>query len=174
MSPTTSLNWGRRLGVALAAAALLAACTTPGPDPQGGAGAQASAAGQGAQGAPAAGTIAEFVQVVTDRVFFTVNSSSLSVEARQTLNLQAQWLLLYQNYAITIEGHADERGTREYNLALGDRRANAVRNYLMALGIDQERILTISSGEERPADPGHDESAWAQNRRAVTTVATTG
>ena len=84
------------------------------------------------------------------------------------------WLKQYPDVVITIEGHADERGTTEYNLALGDRRANAVRNYLMALGVDQERILTISYGEERPADPGHDDSAWGQNRRAVTTVATTG
>jgi peptidoglycan-associated lipoprotein len=170
MSPTTSLNWGRRLGVALAAAALLAACTTPGPDPQGGAGAQASAAGQGAQGAPAAGTIAEFVQVVTDRVFFTVNSSSLSVEARQTLNLQAQWLLLYQNYAITIEGHADERGTREYNLALGARRATAVRDYLVASGVSPGRIDTISYGKERPVALCATDSCWTQNRRSVTVL----
>jgi peptidoglycan-associated lipoprotein len=90
------------------------------------------------------------------------------------LDGQAAWLKQYPNVIVTIEGHADERGTREYNLALGDRRATAVKNYLVALDISPSRILTISYGEERPADAGHSETAWSQNRRAVTTVATTG
>jgi peptidoglycan-associated lipoprotein len=111
---------------------------------------------------------------VGDRVFFDYDSSVLSPQATQTLDKQAAWLKQYPNVIVTIEGHADERGTREYNLALGDRRANAVRNYLVALQISGDRILTISYGEERPADPGHDETAWAKNRRAVTMVSTPG
>ena len=97
----------------------------------------------------------------------------LSPQRPETLDGQAAWLDQYANALVTIEGHADERGTREYNLALGDRRANAVHNYLVALDIPPSRILTISYGEERPSDPGHDEQAWTENRRAVTTVTTT-
>ena len=93
--------------------------------------------------------------------------------ATQTLDRQAAWLQQYPDVVLTVEGHTDERGTREYNLALGDRRANAVKNYLVALGIDPGRILTISYGEERPAEPANDETAWAKNRRAVSVVSTT-
>ena len=92
--------------------------------------------------------------------------------ATQTLDRQAAWLKQYPDVIVTVEGHADERGTREYNLALGDRRASAVKNYLVALQVSDDRILTLSYGEERPDDPGHDEAAWAQNRRAVTVVNT--
>jgi peptidoglycan-associated lipoprotein len=88
------------------------------------------------------------------------------------LDRQAAWLKQYPDVIVTVEGHADERGTREYNLALGDRRASAVKNYLVALQVSDDRILTISYGEERPDDPSHDEGAWAQNRRAVTVVNT--
>jgi peptidoglycan-associated lipoprotein len=144
-----------------------------------GAGAEAGGAGSGISsrelaGQPAPGTQEDLAVSVGDRVFFDYDSVVLNAEATSVLDGQAAWLKQYPDVVITIEGHADERGTTEYNLALGDRRANAVRNYLMALGIDQERILTISYGEERPADPGHTDSAWGQNRRAVTTVATTG
>lgn len=107
---------------------------------------------------------------VGDRVFFDYDSAVLSPLATQTLDRQAAWLQQYPDVSVTIEGHADERGTREYNLALGDRRANAVKNYLVALDLDPARVLTISYGEERPAEPGNDESAWAKNRRAVTVV----
>lgn len=107
---------------------------------------------------------------VGDRVFFAYDSAVLSEVAAQTLDRQAAWLKRYPDVTVTIQGHADERGTREYNLALGDRRANSVKNYLVALDIDPSRILTISYGEERPAAPGHDETAWAKNRRAVTVV----
>jgi peptidoglycan-associated lipoprotein len=110
---------------------------------------------------------------VGDRVFFDYDSSVLSPTATQTLDRQAAWLKQYPNVIVTIEGHTDERGTREYNLALGDRRANAVKNYLVALQVSSDRLLTISYGEERPVDPGHDEAAWAKNRRAVTVVTTT-
>jgi peptidoglycan-associated lipoprotein len=94
----------------------------------------------------------------------------LSPVATETLDRQAAWLRQYPNLQVTVEGHADERGTREYNLAIGDRRATAAKNYLLALGIPADRILTISYGEERPADAGNDEAAWANNRRAVTVV----
>jgi peptidoglycan-associated lipoprotein len=109
---------------------------------------------------------------VGDRIYFDYDSAVLTPTATQTLGSQAAWLQGYQDVTVTIEGHADERGTREYNLALGDRRANAVKNYLIALNVDPVRILTISYGEERPAEPGHDEAALAKNRRAVTVVNT--
>ena len=105
-----------------------------------------------------------------DRVFFALDSSELSSEARTTLDKQAAWLKARPNLAITIEGHCDERGTREYNLALGERRATAVKNYLVAQGISDGSVKTISYGKERPAVPGSDETAWSQNRRGVTVV----
>ena len=113
------------------------------------------------------GSVADFRQNVGDRVFFDTDMSNIREDGRQTLNRQAEWLKKYTNYPITIEGHCDERGTREYNLALGERRATAVRNYLVALGIDAGRMQTISYGKERPAVLGSDEAAWAQNRRGV-------
>ena len=119
---------------------------------------------------PAPGTQADLVVNVGDRVFFDTDSSDLSAPARETLANQSSWLGQYPNLTVTVEGHADERGTREYNLALGERRANAVRNYLIALGIDAGRIDVISYGKERPAVPGYDESSWSQNRRGVTKV----
>ncbi|NBC96815.1 MAG: peptidoglycan-associated lipoprotein Pal [Deinococcus-Thermus bacterium] len=124
----------------------------------------------GQAGAPAPGTVAEFVEVVGDRVFFGFDRSDLSANARATLDRQAEWLREYPEVQVQIEGHTDERGTRNYNLALGDRRATAVRNYMVALGIDPARISTISYGEERPVALGSNEEAWAQNRRAVTVV----
>jgi peptidoglycan-associated lipoprotein len=124
----------------------------------------------GQPGAPAPGTVAEFVEVVGDRVFFGFDRSDLSANARATLDRQAEWLQQYSDVQVQIEGHADERGTRNYNLALGDRRATAARNYLVALGIAPSRISTISYGEERPVALGSNEEAWAQNRRAVTVV----
>lgn len=107
---------------------------------------------------------------VGDRIFFGYDRVDLTPEGRQTLDLQAEWLKRYPNVTVTIEGHADERGTREYNLALGDRRANTVRGYLVSQGIDTARIQTISYGKERPAVFGADDQSWAQNRRAVTKV----
>ena len=105
-----------------------------------------------------------------DRVLFETDSYSLDDEDRRTLDTHAAWLARYPNVRVTIEGHADERGTREYNVALGDRRANAARNYLQARGVAANRINVISWGKERPEALGSDESAWAQNRRAVTVV----
>lgn len=123
-----------------------------------------------AQGGPTPGTQADLVVNVGDRIFFGTDRYDLSNEARATLDKQAAWLNQYSSLNVTIEGHADERGTREYNLALGERRANSVRNYLSALGIGPSRVSTVSYGKERPAVPGANESAWNQNRRAVTKV----
>ncbi len=118
---------------------------------------------------PVAGSQADFVaSVAADRIFFDTDKSDVDDEDRATLRSQAEWLLRYPAKRVTIEGHCDERGTREYNLALGERRANAAKNYLAALGIDPARITTISYGKERPAALGSDEASWAQNRRAVT------
>lgn len=108
---------------------------------------------------------------VGDRVFFAFNKSDLSTEARATLDKQAAWLKQYASINVVVEGHCDERGTREYNLALGERRATTVKNYLIADGVPASRIKTISYGKERPAVLGSNEAAWAQNRRGVTVVA---
>jgi len=116
------------------------------------------------------GSVADFRQNVGDRVFFDTDMSTIREDGRQTLNRQAEWLKKYTNYQITIEGHCDERGTREYNLALGERRANAARQYLAAQGIPAARLKTISYGKERPDPVGSDEAAWARNRRAVTAL----
>ena len=107
---------------------------------------------------------------VGDRVFFGYDQVDLSPEARSTLERQAAWLKTYPNNSITIEGHADERGTREYNLALGEKRATSTKSYLQSLGVDGSRLNTISYGKERPAVPEASASAWSQNRRAVTVV----
>ena len=117
------------------------------------------------------GSRRDFLQSVpSDRVFFDTDSYSLDAQSRATLDAQAAWLTRNAAVRVTIEGHADERGTREYNLALGDRRANSARDYLQSRGISAARMQTISWGKERPAVDGHDESAWSQNRRAVTVV----
>jgi peptidoglycan-associated lipoprotein len=165
-----------------AALVLLAACSSADESALQGAGAGGDGAVRSAglgissselAGQPVPGTQEDLEVSVGDRVYFTYDSVVLNPQAIQTLDGQAAWLEQYPNVLVTVEGHADERGTREYNLALGDRRANAVKNYLVALDIPTSRILTISYGEERPADPGHDEQAWTENRRAVTTVTTT-
>lgn len=119
---------------------------------------------------PAPGSQEDFVVNVGDRVFFDFDKYNLKPGAQDTLKKQAAWLQKYPNVTVTIEGHCDERGTREYNLALGERRANAVKDYLSALGIARTRVNTISYGKERPVALGHNEAAWAQNRRGVTTL----
>jgi len=116
------------------------------------------------------GSQQDFVVNVGDRVFFETDSSELTEQARATLDKQAQWLNNYNRYAFTIEGHADERGTREYNIALGARRAQVTRDYLIARGIDGSRMRTISYGKERPVAVCNDISCWSQNRRAVTVL----
>ena len=116
------------------------------------------------------GSIADFKQNVGDRVYFDFDQSSVREDGRATLGKQATWLKQYTNYPITIEGKCDERGTREYNLALGERRANAVKQYLIAQGVPATRIQTISYGKERPEVVGSDEGAWARNRVGITVL----
>ena len=124
----------------------------------------------GMAGAAAPGSQQDFVVNVGDRVFFETDSSELTEQARATLDKQAQWLNNYNRYAFTIEGHADERGTREYNIALGARRAETVRQYMVSRGIPAQRMRTISYGKERPVALCNDISCWSQNRRAVTVL----
>ena len=145
----------------------LAACADKTP-----AGGNAGGGGAGAGGVTQVtpGSAQDFVQNVGDRVFFDFDKSVIKPEGRTTLQRQAEWLKKYPNVTVTIEGHCDERGTREYNLALGERRATAVRNALVALGIPASRTKTISYGKERPAVLGSNEAAWAQNRRGVTVL----
>jgi peptidoglycan-associated lipoprotein len=121
-------------------------------------------------GAAAPGSQQDFVVNVGDRVFFETDSSELTDQARATLDKQAQWLGNYNRYAFTVEGHADERGTREYNIALGARRAETVREYLISRGVSAQRMRTISYGKERPVALCNDISCWSQNRRAVTVL----
>lgn len=116
------------------------------------------------------GSQQDLVANVGDRVFFDFDKSDLKAVARTTLERQAAWLKRFPDLNIIVEGHADERGTREYNLALGERRANSVKDFLVAQGIDPRRVRTISYGKERPVALGSNEAAWAQNRRGVTTV----
>lgn len=116
---------------------------------------------------PEAGSVDDWMQNVGYMVNFGFDKSNLMSEARAILDRQAEWLMMYTGYSVTVEGHCDERGTREYNLALGERRASSVKNYLVALGVDPSRISTISYGKERPLAMGHDEGAWSQNRRGV-------
>ena len=120
---------------------------------------------------PVPGSQEDFVaSVSSDRIFFDTDRYNVDSSDMATLQSQAQWLQRYPNVRVTIEGHADERGTREYNLALGERRANAAKNYLVSLGVQAGRIRTVSYGKERPVALGSNESAWAQNRRAASVV----
>jgi peptidoglycan-associated lipoprotein len=132
----------------------------------------ANGANGGAGGAP--GSQQDFTVNVGDRIFFDTDSSSIRPDAAQTLDRQAQWLAQYPNYSIIVEGHADERGTREYNLALGGRRAQATRDYLASKGVPANRMRTISYGKERPVASCDDISCWSQNRRAVTVLGSPG
>jgi len=154
------LAWNARFAFALLAALTAAACASKVNE--------LGAAGAG--GAAAPGSQQDFVVNVGDRVFFETDSTDLTMQSRATLDKQAQWLTTYNRYAFTIEGHADERGTREYNFALGARRAETVRNYLASRGIEPSRMRTISYGKERPVAVCDDISCWSQNRRAVTVL----
>jgi peptidoglycan-associated lipoprotein len=157
--------------IALAGALImLAACSSNTPQ-EGGPG----ATGPGGPGGISSsrfgpGSQQDLAQTAGDRVFFDYDRSDITPEGQEILQRQAQWLKRYPNVGVTIEGHTDERGTREYNLALGERRAQAVKNVLVALGIPTSRMQTISYGKERPAVPHSDDSSYAQNRRAVTVV----
>jgi peptidoglycan-associated lipoprotein len=126
--------------------------------------------GFGAGGAATPGSAQDFVVNVGDRVFFETDSTDLTPTAAATLDKQAQWLSRYPNYAFLVEGHADERGTREYNFSLSARRAQNVRDYLVSRGIPASRFRTVSYGKERPVAVCNDISCWSQNRRAVTVL----
>ena len=166
----------------LAALLLLAACETASEKSGSGSGAGGAASGGGASGGTSSaalpnikpGSAQDFVVNVGDRVFFGFDKYNLQPKARDTVRRQAAWLKRYPGVVISVEGHADERGTREYNLALGERRANSAKNYLVNLGINPNRIRTISYGKERPAVAGSNDAAWGQNRRAVTAVRAPG
>ena len=154
-----SLSFGRILAAAMIAAAIAAGgCANQQKDLQAG------------LGAATPGSPQEFQVSVGDRVFFETDSSSLTGQAQATLDRQIKWLNQYSKYNFTIEGHADERGTREYNIALGARRATTVRNFLAQNGINGSRIRTISYGKERPVAVCNDISCWSQNRRAQTVL----
>ena len=131
---------------------------------------QGGVGGVGGAGVASPGSPQEFAQIVGDKVLFETDSTQITPIGRATLDRQAQWLQQYGRYAVRIEGHADERGTREYNIALGARRAEAVRNYLAARGVQMGNATTISYGKERPVAVCNDISCWSQNRRAVTTL----
>ena len=158
----------QRILAIVAATFLLAACETA--SQVSGDSASTSASNTASSSAVADKTPAEKLAQVGDTVNFGFDSSELTVSARSTLNRQAAFLSLNPDLMIVIEGHADERGTREYNLALGERRATAVRDYLVAKGINSARVRTVSYGKERPAVAGSDEAAWAKNRRAATVL----
>jgi peptidoglycan-associated lipoprotein len=159
---------GRRAALAMGLALLVAACAKSPSELDN------QLPGGGAAGAAAPGRAQDFVVNVGDRVFFDVDQSGLNDQGRAVLDRQAQWLGMYPRYTITVEGHADERGTREYNLALGARRAKAVNDYLASRGVDPQRMRTISYGKERPVALCSDESCFAQNRRSVTVLNNAG
>ncbi len=172
-----TLVFARALRLATAAlfAATLAACASTNPtDPAslGGQNLPGQDAGLGGAGGGAGtpGSQQDFTVNVGDRIFFDTDSSEINATSAQTLDKQAQWLARYSNYAITMQGHADERGTREYNFALGARRAEAAKSYLAARGVDASRISTISFGKERPVEVCDDISCWSKNRRVVTVL----
>ena len=151
-----------RLAAVLALGLAISACANQNAGTDGANGGAGSASTPGSQ--------QDFVVNVGDRVFFDTDQTDLSQTARETLDKQAQWLSRYSQYSFTIEGHADERGTREYNIALGARRAQNVRDYLVSRGIAAARMRTISYGKERPVAVCNDISCWSQNRRAVTVL----
>ncbi|WP_026783962.1 peptidoglycan-associated lipoprotein Pal [Pleomorphomonas koreensis] len=166
---TATRLFSRRSALALGLALLAAACAKSPSELDG-----QLAGGAGGAGAATPGSAQDFVVNVGDRVFFDTDSTSLNAEAQSVLGRQAQWLALYPRYTVTVEGHADERGTREYNLALGARRAKAAQDFLVARGVTSTRIRTISYGKERPVALCDQDSCWAQNRRAVTVLNTGG
>ncbi|GAB5427701.1 MAG: peptidoglycan-associated lipoprotein Pal [Devosia indica] len=163
MAIPAPINTALRAAAMLLFVVVIAACSRSATDNVG-------LTGVGNTGAGAPGSQQEFIVTVGDRVFFETDSSSLTSEAMATLDKQAQWLNQYANYRIMIEGHADERGTREYNIALGARRASVVVNYLVSRGVNAQRITSQSFGKERPVAICNDISCWSQNRRAVTVV----
>ena len=162
----------RSLCVLAAAALLLAACKQPNDTSAntGGGATSTSAQAGGPAGGAAKGSREDFIQNVGDRVYFDFNRSEIKSEGQTVLQRQAAWLKQYASVTVTVEGHCDERGTREYNLALGNRRANAVKNALVAAGVAANRVQIISYGKDRPVVVGSNEQAWAQNRVGITVI----
>ena len=156
----------KKLLLLVVAGFFLASCAATNTEQGGDVDAASSSTASG--GDITAGTQEDLIVNVGDRVFFEFDSSELTVDAQATLDAQAAWMQQYPDTNITIEGHADERGTREYNLALGERRANAARDYLMTYGISGKRISVISYGKEKPVNPKSSPLSWSQNRRSVT------
>ncbi|HEY5209014.1 MAG TPA: peptidoglycan-associated lipoprotein Pal [Stellaceae bacterium] len=156
----------------LAAVLLVAACsqTPQSGGGAGGAGGATTGSSTSSTSTVSPGSKQDFVQNVGDRVFFQFNESNITQEGRATLEKQADWLKRYGNVTVTVEGHCDDRGTREYNLALGERRAAAVKRALVALGVPGNRVAVISYGKERPVTVGDNEQAWAQNRVGITVI----
>ena len=171
-----------RIFALMVAVALVSACETAPDESAAASGAGASKAATSSTGTtsattpapapsgPTAGSQEDLVANVGDRVFFDFDKYNLKPEARATLEKQAAWMKRFPSVTILIEGHCDERGTREYNLALGERRASAAKDFLVALGFSPSRVKTISYGKERPVALGSNDQAWAQNRRGVTVV----
>ncbi len=176
------LNLGLKFLSMIAALTLVAACETAPTDSgdSSGSGATSQASSSSGSGGSVSssnsgtnvqpGSQEDLVLNVGDRVFFGFDQYNLTAEARSTAQRQAEWLKANPSVTVAIEGHADERGTREYNLALGDRRATALKNYLVTLGVSSSRVETISYGKERPVALGHNDEAWSQNRRGVMVV----
>lgn len=158
----------RKTGLLLATLMVLGACENGNIFGGGGSG---NGAGQTPDGSIEESSLEYFATQIGDRVLFTVNEATLNDEAKRILDAQVAWLNQYPDRTIVIEGHADEQGTREYNLALGARRAAAVRNYLVAAGLLETRLSIISYGKERPLEVCSTEACWSKNRRAVTVVA---
>ena len=148
----------------------LGACSKNAADENGGLGGAGLNGGAGGSGSQAPGTTGDFTVNIGDRVFFETDSSELTSVGQATLDKQAQWLNRYPKYNFTVEGNADERGTREYNFALGARRSETAKNYLIARSVSANRIRTISYGKERPVAVCDDISCWSKNRRAVTVL----
>ena len=161
------------MGMGLAATLMVSACAST-PDPSAGVDDQAGTMIGDQAGGPVPGSMEDLVVNVGNRVFFAFDRYDLSSDAQATLSRQASWLKSYPEASIRIEGNCDERGTREYNLALGARRANAAKDYLVGLGVDPSRITTISYGKERPVDPRSTPEAWALNRNSTTVVVEAG
>jgi peptidoglycan-associated lipoprotein len=159
-----------RFGFAMAAALALAACSKKAPETLPPAPGESAAPSAAAPSGPVPGSQADFLAQMNGRdvIYFDTDRFNIDAEDAAALQTQAAWLQRYPDKRATIEGHADERGTREYNLALGERRANAAKNHLVSLGIGAERLSVVSYGKERPVAVGSNEQAWAHNRRAVT------
>ena len=167
-----TIQYYRNFFTIIAATLVLAACATTPPD-------SASSSSSSSSSGSSMSLVQDGVYVgddtiemlavdVPDRVFFAYDSYALTSSAQSTLSKQAKWLKANPSITISVQGHADERGTREYNLALGDRRANSAKDYLMSQGISSNRVTTISYGKEKPVKSGSNDTAWAQNRRSVT------